>query len=102
MHRPQVSAMATSATASAWARSRKSPTRASASSKAVRESPGVIVFSHANSFPAGTYQALFRSLRARGHTVRAVEQFDETFFAALGAQRPAFAQGLMNLVKGNK
>ncbi|MBP9160859.1 MAG: MarR family transcriptional regulator [Flavobacteriales bacterium] len=34
--------------------------------------------------------------------VRAVEQFDETFFAALGAQRPAFAQGLMNLVKGNK
>ena len=35
----------------------------------------MIVFSHANSFPAGTYQALFRSLRARGHTVRAVEQF---------------------------
>jgi len=35
----------------------------------------VIVFSHANSFPAGTYQALFRSLRARGHTVRAVERF---------------------------
>jgi len=35
----------------------------------------VIVFSHANSFPAGTYQAMFRSLRARGHTVRAVERF---------------------------
>lgn len=35
----------------------------------------LIVFSHANSFPAGTYQLLFRSLRARGHTVRAVERF---------------------------
>jgi pimeloyl-ACP methyl ester carboxylesterase len=35
----------------------------------------VIVFSHANSFPASTYQVLFRSLRARGHVVRAVEQF---------------------------
>lgn len=35
----------------------------------------LIVFSHANSFPAGTYQLLFRSLRARGHTVRAIERF---------------------------
>jgi pimeloyl-ACP methyl ester carboxylesterase len=35
----------------------------------------VIVFSHANSFPAGTYQVLFRSLRARGHVVRAVDRF---------------------------
>lgn len=35
----------------------------------------LIVFSHANSFPAGTYGPLFRSLRARGFTVRAVERF---------------------------
>lgn len=35
----------------------------------------MIIFSHANSFPAGTYQVLFRSLRARGHVVRAVERF---------------------------
>lgn len=35
----------------------------------------MIVFSHANSFPAGSYQTLFRSLRARGHVVRAVERF---------------------------
>ena len=35
----------------------------------------MIVFSHANSFPAATYQVLFRSLRARGRTVRAVERF---------------------------
>lgn len=35
----------------------------------------LIIFSHANSFPAGTYAVLFRSLRARGFTVRAVEKF---------------------------
>ena len=35
----------------------------------------LIVFSHANSFPASTYRVLFKSLRARGHTVRAVEKF---------------------------
>jgi pimeloyl-ACP methyl ester carboxylesterase len=35
----------------------------------------LIVFSHANSFPAGTYGVLFRSLRARGHTVKAIEKF---------------------------
>lgn len=35
----------------------------------------LIVFSHANSFPASTYAVLFRSLRARGFTVRAVEKF---------------------------
>jgi pimeloyl-ACP methyl ester carboxylesterase len=35
----------------------------------------LIIFSHANSFPASTYGVLFRSLRARGYTVRALEQF---------------------------
>ena len=35
----------------------------------------LIIFSHANSFPTGTYGVLFRSLRARGHTVKAVEKF---------------------------
>jgi pimeloyl-ACP methyl ester carboxylesterase len=35
----------------------------------------LIVFSHANSFPAGTYTVLFRHLRARGFTVRAVDKF---------------------------
>jgi pimeloyl-ACP methyl ester carboxylesterase len=34
-----------------------------------------IVFSHANSFPAGTYVLLFRELRARGFAVAAVEKF---------------------------
>jgi pimeloyl-ACP methyl ester carboxylesterase len=35
----------------------------------------LIIFSHANSFPASTYRVLFKSLRARGHAVRAVEKF---------------------------
>ena len=35
----------------------------------------LIIFSHANSFPAGTYGVLFRNLRARVHTVKAVEKF---------------------------
>ncbi|MBS0465694.1 MAG: alpha/beta hydrolase, partial [Proteobacteria bacterium] len=34
-----------------------------------------IVFSHANSFPAGTYRVLFELLRARGFSVSAVERF---------------------------
>ena len=35
----------------------------------------LIVFSHANSFPASTYGVLFKSLRGRGFTVRAVERY---------------------------
>jgi len=35
----------------------------------------LIIFSHANSFPAGTYDVLFDNLRARGFTVRAPEKF---------------------------
>jgi pimeloyl-ACP methyl ester carboxylesterase len=35
----------------------------------------VIIFSHANSFPASTYKVLFRSLRGRGFSVKAIEKF---------------------------
>lgn len=35
----------------------------------------LLVFSHANSFPGGTYRVLFRHLRARRFTVRAIEKF---------------------------
>lgn len=35
----------------------------------------LLVFSHANSFPASTYRELFKLLRARGFTVKAVERF---------------------------
>ncbi len=34
-----------------------------------------LVFSHANSFPAGTYRELFKLLRARGFSVKAVDKF---------------------------
>ena len=33
-----------------------------------------MVFAHANSFPASTYRVLFKSLRARGFAVRALEK----------------------------
>jgi pimeloyl-ACP methyl ester carboxylesterase len=35
----------------------------------------LIVFSHANSFPASTYRVLFDALRERGFTVAAVDQY---------------------------
>ena len=36
---------------------------------------GSIVFSHANSFPAGTYRVLFDAWRAAGYTVHAIEKY---------------------------
>ncbi|HEX3141512.1 MAG TPA: alpha/beta hydrolase [Rhizobacter sp.] len=36
---------------------------------------GSIIFSHANSFPAGTYRVLFDAWRAAGYTVHAVEKY---------------------------
>ena len=35
----------------------------------------LIVFSHGNSFPAATYSLLFKNLRSRGFTVKAVDKF---------------------------
>ncbi len=35
----------------------------------------LVVFSHANSFPAATYTQLFKGLRSRGFNVRAVDRF---------------------------
>ena len=35
----------------------------------------LIVFSHANSFPASTYRVLFKSLRSRGFTVKAIDKY---------------------------
>ena len=34
----------------------------------------LIIFSHANSFPASTYRVMFKSLRARGFTVKAIDK----------------------------
>lgn len=38
-------------------------------------SAGLIVFSHANSFPASTYKVLFAQLRARGFDIAAVDKY---------------------------
>ena len=35
----------------------------------------LVIFSHANSFPAATYGVLFKHLRSRGYVVRAVDKF---------------------------
>jgi pimeloyl-ACP methyl ester carboxylesterase len=35
----------------------------------------LVVFSHANSFPASTYRVLFKQLRSRGFAVKAVDKF---------------------------
>lgn len=35
----------------------------------------LIVFSHANSFPSGTYSLLFQQLRSRGFLVKAIDRF---------------------------
>ncbi|EJL80644.1 putative hydrolase or acyltransferase of alpha/beta superfamily [Polaromonas sp. CF318] len=35
----------------------------------------LVIFSHGNSFPAGTYSAVFQSLKARGFQVKAVDKF---------------------------
>lgn len=35
----------------------------------------LVIFSHGNSFPAGTYSAVFQSLKARGFQVKAIEKF---------------------------
>jgi pimeloyl-ACP methyl ester carboxylesterase len=40
-----------------------------------KKSSGTIVFSHANSFPAGTYRVLFEAWRAAGYTVHAIEKY---------------------------
>ena len=38
-------------------------------------SPRVIVFSHANGFPAGTYRSIFEIWRAAGYEVRAIDKY---------------------------
>jgi pimeloyl-ACP methyl ester carboxylesterase len=43
--------------------------------RAPADSAGVIVFSHANGFPAGTYRLLFEAWREAGYTVAAIEKF---------------------------
>lgn len=54
----------------------------------------LIVFSHANSFPAGTYTQLFRQLRSRGFLVKAVDKFGHEPGYAVSNNWPGLLQQL--------
>lgn len=59
-----------------------------------------IVFSHANSFPASTYKVLFKSLRARGYTVKAVEQYGHDPRYPVSNNWPQVVQQLIDFAQG--
>ncbi|HYE38447.1 MAG TPA: alpha/beta fold hydrolase, partial [Ramlibacter sp.] len=54
----------------------------------------LIVFSHANSFPAGTYGVLFKHLRSRGFLVKAVDKFGHEERYAVSNNWPGLVQQL--------
>ena len=58
-----------------------------------------IVFSHANSFPASTYKVLFKSLRSRGYTVKAVEKFGHDPRYPVSNNWPRVVQQLVDYVQ---
>ncbi len=58
-----------------------------------------LVFSHANSFPASTYKVLFKSLRARGFTVKAVEKFGHDARYPVSNNWPHVVQQLVDFVE---
>jgi pimeloyl-ACP methyl ester carboxylesterase len=57
----------------------------------------LIVFSHANSFPAGTYAVLFKHLRSRGFTVKAVDKFGHDADYPVSNNWPGLVQQLHDL-----
>jgi pimeloyl-ACP methyl ester carboxylesterase len=59
----------------------------------------MIIFSHANSFPASTYRVLFKSLRARGFAVKAIEQFGHDPRYAVTDNWPHLVQQLADFVE---
>jgi pimeloyl-ACP methyl ester carboxylesterase len=58
----------------------------------------MLFFSHGNGFPASTYNVLFRSLRARGHTVKAVEAFGHDPRYPVSSNWPHLVQQLADFV----
>lgn len=59
----------------------------------------MIVFSHANSFPASTYRVLFKNLRSRGFTVKALEKFGHDPRYAVTNNWPHIVQQLADFVQ---
>lgn len=59
----------------------------------------LIVFSHANSFPAGTYGVLFKSLKARGFQVKAVDKFSHDSRYPVSDNWPHLVQQLIDFTQ---
>ena len=59
----------------------------------------LLIFSHANSFPASTYKVLFKSLRSRGYTVKAVEKFGHDPRYPVSNNWPRVVQQLVDYVQ---
>ncbi|MEX8492955.1 alpha/beta hydrolase [Sphaerotilus sp.] len=62
--------------------------------------PGVIVFSHGNSFPAGTYARLFAHWRAAGWRVEAVEKYGHDPRYPVTSNWPRLRDQLIDFVDG--
>jgi len=58
-----------------------------------------IVFSHANSFPLGTYRVLLHDLRARGFSVSGVERFGHDARYPVTSNWPHLVQQLVDFVQ---
>ena len=61
-----------------------------------------IIFSHANSFPAGTYRVLFDALRQRGFAVSAVERFGHDARYPVSNNWPHLVQQLADFAAGEQ
>lgn len=59
----------------------------------------LIVFSHANSFPASTYGVMFKSLRARGFKVRALEMLAHDPALPVTSNWPHLVQQVANFAE---
>ena len=54
----------------------------------------LIIFSHGNSFPGGTYSQLFKGLNARGYTVKAIDRFGHEPHYKVTSNWPHFVKQL--------
>lgn len=59
----------------------------------------MIVFSHANSFPASTYSVLFKSLKSRGFKVKAIEKFGHDSRYPVSNNWPHLVQQLIDFTQ---
>jgi pimeloyl-ACP methyl ester carboxylesterase len=59
----------------------------------------VIVFSHANGFPAGTYRLIFDAWRAAGYEVRAIERYGHEPAYAVTSNWPKLRDQLIHFIE---